>query len=321
MEFFKKVKKTLIGETNDGKSSYLTAGELLDAIFSAFKERLQEETTSEFLLYPTCFYVYLHQSDYDKRKETFGHIVKAVVERFHRYIRKKMLSYPGYKPHATFWRIRFLPYTEGMIMENSGNEIMARQKEPVIISMLYSADLSENNYGAENFVATRRDKSSLKKDRYNINRDALLGIDQEGGCFTVKFDTSFAAITNERHSLEKKAGAILTITGGTFFGVEEGKNKYYMTSNELHISGKNDDRTNMPIIKIDNDRVLNPHVQIKYFAGEELYKLAAFGPVKCSERTVPLSTGDNVLWVNLYNNSDIFINDEININFKINKKK
>jgi len=325
-QIYQKFKEVIIGEnSNDRSLPYLTAQELLDEIFSIFQERMQEETTSEYLLFPTCFYIYLHQLDYDKRREAFGHTVKGVVNMFNRHIRKKMLTYPDYKPHATYWRLQFLPHREGMFTEDNGKEITAKQKEPFIISTIYSTNFSEGNFGEENFVATKRDLSSLKKEHYNVNRDALLGIDQEGGRFTVKFDSSFANITNEIYSdnnsqsFEKRANAILTILGGTFLGVEEGKNKYFMTSNELHISGKNDDRTNMSILKIDNGRILNSHVQIKYFAVEDIFRLAAFGPVKCYEKTVPLSNGDNILWVNLYNNSNIFINEEISINFKINK--
>ena len=326
--FLKKIKKTIIGEdTRESDVLYLTAQELLDDIFAIFQERLHEETTSEYLLFPTCFYVYLHQSDYDKRKEAFGHTVKGVVNMFYRYIRKKMQDYPDYKPHATFWRVQFLPHKEGMFVEDNGNEIMAKQKEPFIISTIYSTNFSEGNFGSENFVATKHDQSSLKREQYNVNRDALLDVEQEGGCYTVKFDASCTNIVHEIYSddqtqnSEERANATLTIMGGTFFGAREGVTKYFMTSNELHISGKNDERRNMSILKIDSEQVLSSHIQIKYFAQEDIFKLAAFGSVKCNERTVPLSSGDDIFWINLFHNSDIFINNEININFKINKRQ
>ena len=328
MDVFQKIKKAIIGEDPEVRNHpYLTAQELLDDIFAIFQERLKEETTSEFLLFPTCFYIYLHQADYDKRKEAFGHTVKGVVNLFHKDIRKKMTTYPDYIPHATHWRIQFLLFREGMIVEDDGNEIKAKQKEPFIISTIYSTNFSEGYFGSENFVMTTRNRASLTKVNYNVNRDALMGIEQEGNCFTVKFDQSFAKITNDIYSDNKsqnsadRAKAVLVITGGKFLGVDDGKDKYFMTSNELHISGKNDNRTSVTILNIDSDRVLNPHVLIKYFTDDDGFKLAAFGPVRCNEIKTPVSAGDRIVWVNLYNNSDIFINDEININFTTNKKR
>jgi len=332
-----KIKNAIIGEeSSERKLSWITAQELLDDIFSIFQERLQEETTSEFLLFPTCFYIYLHEVDYNKRKEAFGHTVKGIVNMFHKDIRRKMSKYPDYIPHANNWRLQFLLFKEGMFVEDSDSRITVKQKEPFIISTIYSTNFSEGNFGSENIVGTINNRSSLRKVNYNVNRDALLGIDQMGGCFTVDFDKSFAKIENDIQnddstvSLEKRAKAILRITGGKFFGVDDEKNKYYMTSNELHISGRNDNRTSVTLLKIDSERVYNSHVRIKFFhetersgnfSSEGGFKLAAFGLVKCNERKVPLSKGDEILWIDLYNNSEIFISDEISINFQIIKKQ
>jgi len=321
-----KLKKNFFGgkEPEKGDKPYLSAQGLLDYIFSEFKERLEEETTEIYLLFPTCFYIYLHQSDYEERKEGFGHAVSGIVNMFHDYIRKKMMKYPDYIPHATYWRVQFLPIKDSMFTEDkNGKEITVKQKEPFIISTIYSTNISKGNFGSENFTATRRDSDSRKVEKYNVNPRALIDVERVGDCFTVKFDKSFEKIRKEiysddRNNMEQFAIAFLTITIGKFFGVEEEKNKYSMTSNELYISGKNDDRTNLQILKIDNERVLNPHIHIKYNAG--VFKIAAFGDVLCSERPITLSKGSEILWFDLINNTDIFINREININFKINKQ-
>jgi hypothetical protein len=130
------------------------------------------------MLFPTCFYVYLHQMDYGQREQTFAQTVKETANKFHRHIQSKMVKYTDYIPHATYWRFQFLPFKEGEIIADKGKDkAIINQKEIFVLSSIYSTDFAKGNIGMANIVATKHNKGSNTMDRLNVNRDALRGID------------------------------------------------------------------------------------------------------------------------------------------------
>ena len=85
----------------------------------------------------------------------------------------------------------------------------------------------------------------------------------------------------------------------------------------IHISGRNDERTGRSCFRLESDTIKNSHVQIKYMSGENRFKVAAFGYARMNGGEIPLSVGGNIQWMDLANNSTIFINNEIQLRFII----
>ena len=90
-----------------------------------------------------------------------------------------------------------------------------------------------------------------------------------------------------------------------------------MKDNLVHISGRNESRKGDSFFIIDSDTIMDSHVQIKYVDSEKKFQIAAYGPVRLNSRKIDESIGRNVKWYDLANNSSIFINNEINVKFKI----
>ena len=88
---------------------------------------------------------------------------------------------------------------------------------------------------------------------------------------------------------------------------------YYMKDDLIHISGRKDMRNSRMIFKLENDNLMNGHVQIKKEKDE--FYLCAYGKTKLNGRLLDLSVGGEVKWVKLANNSSIFMNDEIKVEF------
>ena len=78
---------------------------------------------------------------------------------------------------------------------------------------------------------------------------------------------------------------------------------------DIHLIFKN-------ILIIKNKAVVPGHVQIRYDKDKNLFQLCAFEKTSLNHRILSLSEGGNLIWYNLAYNSDIFLNDEVNVTFK-----
>ena len=68
---------------------------------------------------------------------------------------------------------------------------------------------------------------------------------------------------------------------------------------------------------LESPDIKDSHVQIKYLPSEKKFQIAAYGPTRLNSRRITESSGGDVYWHDLANNSSIFINDEISVKFEI----
>ena len=90
-----------------------------------------------------------------------------------------------------------------------------------------------------------------------------------------------------------------------------------MKDNLIHISGKNEMRKGRSFFILESSEIKDSHVQIKYLPSEKKFQIAAYGPTRLNSRKITESSGGDVYWHDLANNSSIFINDEISVKFEI----
>ena len=298
--------------------------EFLDKIFVYFKNEFKKKTTRRSILYPTSFLIYLHPQDYENQEQDFMQTVKDAVEDFYNYIHDHLKS-PDYIPHSPCWLFQFCSFS-GISVENKDEEITEVPKgEVFIISDTFPVDFSkENVLGDGNVKGTLHAKNSAKE--LAINHDLFLSITKlEKDKWQIDWnneDFKNGKIANtpmsyaKNRDLESESYAVLTC-GEQFMGTAGKKGiKYFMVDKLIEISGKNDTRPGTHIAKVDNEKMLDSHVQIKYIPEVNKFQLAAFGETKLNERPVKLSSGGNIYWNDLSDNSDIFINNEIGITFK-----
>lgn len=303
-------------------NSCLTRQELQDRIVSHFESRLAEESTTDDVLFPTNFIVFLSKADYEMRKETFAITVKQLVNKaLKRSIDKALRNDPDYQPHSEFWQFQFMVFPEDGFIENRGEKKYGLEPKEVLIQSTIYPPKESNNYSsfsdsAEHIVTTIHTKDSLTMSNLAINFEALKGVDiLAADKFRVPYGKHLTEVPKnegEAASPVNNAKCVLKIiSGGTFLS---GSTTYYMTSDNLYISGPGTDSMSggIPIAHIDDQNVFERHVIIKK---EGLrYQLYARGDVVVEETIVE---PDGVSPIVLENGNQILINGEIAIDFKI----
>ena len=312
----------------DNKKGLAYRQVLLDLIFNHFEKRFEEETTTISISYPVSFVIYLHPQDYKKREANFGRDVIDAVTLFYRYINKQ-LDHPNdnYQPDSANWLFQFVNFKGLSSIESRYGDVKeVKEGEAVILSDIRATDFSrDNTQASSNIKSTFHAKDSAK--RYADNNESLISlIDRLPNYkFSLKYlddDRKKGKVTGKPTSSGKNqqlvsdAYAILHCSE-KFIGRDIKGERFLMYYRLIEISGKNDARSGTYIAKIDSDKVLTSHVQIKYIPETQQFQLAAFGNIKLNERNVELSSGGDIHWHHLPNNSDIFINNEINVRFKI----
>jgi hypothetical protein len=328
--FFKKIKialpKILKGEMSDeGDSEEMEERQkpfdntvLVNKVFEVYKKRFKEETVEQEMLFPTCFRIYLHSDDFKARKDAFPVVARAMANKFNEFNRSEMHKYRENTPKSPIWLFQFIEFQDGIIV----NDIERIERGDVYtISTLFSQNFSKNkdNISNERGVAMTKipKKSTNPKDMYNFNVDAFLSmemLDDNKFWFDIKNNYEYITSTpngNQTQVYDIGALAYLLCDKNFVSGT-----KYNIMTNYIYISGKDDSRAGNEYAKV-NYPLPDSIVQIKHDSGK--FFLAAFGKVRLNGSLVKESKGGGLYWEELYNNSKILINGEVDIEFKRTK--
>ncbi|GAB6120568.1 hypothetical protein [Dysgonomonas termitidis] len=301
--------------TGVNKPGELSRQQLVNQILEHFQLSFAEETTDESMLYPTSFNIVLHPDDYAKRQQGFAQTSKDSASKFHKFLKGKLAQYADHIPHATYWSFQFSSCGAGDNVEaGNGSFSVVEAGEAIIMSSLYSIDFSAANMASgTNIKTTRKPQGSLTTESYNMNKDALLGMDiLNKDKFRINFDKEFGAakepVSITGSDMEANAYAVLKFKEGSV------SKSYFMIDQQIEISGKKDTRGGTKFLKLDSDDMINSHVIIKF--EKNVFQIAAFGNTKLNSRTLKLSQGADITWYDLAKSSSILINDHIIIDFK-----
>ncbi len=148
----------------------------------------------------------------------------------------------------------------------------------------------------------------------NINQDALLGMEiLTNNAFTFNFDKKMSEKLADIESSQRNrnnALASLTYSDGP-------SNVHLAMLDELvTLSGPKETRNMDNILIINNEAVQVGHVQIRYVKETNKFQLCAYAKTRLNQREVPLSVGGVPVWKDMSYNSDIFLNNEVNVKFR-----
>lgn len=346
------LKRMFLGKTSEpvNTSPFMTRQELNDSIVENFRTGLQNETTKTGLLFPTCFYIYLNNDDFERRRQAFPNTVREVVMCFNDIIRQAKNKYPDFIPHSKRWTFQFASFSPGTIIDLPGQQITELPaKKAFILTSIYPESVSGyDNESSERMVMTIHDvKSSVLSQPVEVNRAAFRDVIIEArdrfvvemGDFgngdlrqmpknesnnerkipTCKTTPEGSQLGTGNDSAEVKVkqlniNARLRADNATFVS-PRGPSQYFTVADELiYVCGRNSMNhiNGTPTAKINNEEVLTPHLAIKC-AGENEFYIAATGDVRLNEVLLPHDSNN---WTRLPNNSSILINDEIQLTFK-----
>jgi hypothetical protein len=342
-EFINKVeeifgpKKVSFIQRDSGKESkkgLIYRQELVNQICKHFVERFEEETTDRSISYPVSFVIYLHPRDYDRRYDNFEKVVSDSVSNFYSHINKYLDNpHDEYQPDSTYWLFQLVNFEgrSSIVDVRQGEILEVKEGDAVVFSSLRSIDFSnkDNVSDGGSVKSTFHAKDSMMQHDFDYKSMISLINELPNGKWRLKYSNEDrknekvkSKITNPDASEKTESDVYAKLTcSDKFIGRDGNKGSIYTMEEKLiFISGKNDTREGKHIAKIDSDEVMASHVQIKYIPETKKFQLAAFGDTKLSERKVELSSGGDMHWKDLPNNSQIFINNQIGVTFKITKK-
>jgi len=321
----RKIVNVLLGKTTETDSEEsadnpkpLTNQELEDKVFEVYKARFKEESTRHSMVYPSCFRIYLHPSDFRARQDAFNIISRDLQIEFCAYNRAEMNKYKNNRPNSPDWLFQFIEFEKDTIVGDIDNIKMG---EIYTISTLYSQNFlkSKDNISNEkNVVMTKQPKNSTNPQQLNnVNIRAFLGMDMlDGNRFKIKINENYEEVNStpkseDRTQIYESEALAYLICDKNFISGEQRGNKYNITTNYIYISGKNDTRTGAQYAKVDYS-LPDSVVQIKHENGK--FYLAAYGKVRLNQMLIPESKGAPD-WVELSDKSKMLINDEVSIEF------
>ena len=263
---------------NKGKSK-VTNKILYQELIEHFESDMEDLSVGRRVLYPMSFNILLHPDDYDRVGESLPFILPEVIAGFYGAIKAKCEEIPNSNGHLTTFDIK----------------------------------KAQQGSSSENLKLSVKCQNSNVNDN-NINQEALLGMDiLTNNAFTFNFDKSMSEELKDIQSSQRggeNVYATLTYSDGPH-------NVHLKMLDELVIVSGPKERRNMEnILIINNDAVDTGHIQIRYVKETKRFQLCAYSKTRLNMREVPISVGGTPIWKEMPFNSDIFLNDEINIRFK-----
>lgn len=292
---------------------------LLKELTDLFKSELEDLSVGRRMIYPMSFNIFMNTGDYNNLKNSLPLVLPEIVAAFYDIISDNRQNYPIFTPPARYWVFQFSPCNLNDMLQHIGQAEMVKTGHIVTIASLTSYDINNVNTMVEtNTRVSIKCENSLVRNSENVNWEAFtgLGIISEG-TFTYTFDKELNQDSQNiiQHSNIAEINGLATLS---YYDTDNNIIHYLMKDDLISISGKNDMRRARSIIKIDNDQILDSHIQIKYISSEKKFKVAAYGYARLNTREMKLSLGGNVTWYDLADNSHIFINNIVNVEFQIN---
>lgn len=320
MKIIKKLLDIFKGDKDrDGlNSDQLTNKRLLEELTSHFKTMLNEESVGQRMLYPMSFNILMDPVDYNNRRQSLPFVLHQVVLAFYGIIDDMRQEYPDYTPPAKYWYFQFSACQLGTIQTGDSPPLIVRKGHITTVATLLTFDIKEaNNVSVSNNtrVSIKLDDSNVMND-VNVNWNAIKNLDVlSDDTFTEKFDYTLGRDTQRSTDNSNMA----EVNGIAELSYSRGGRNYHfvMKDNLIHISGKNEMRKGRSFFILESPEIKDSHVQIKYLPSEKKFQIAAYGPTRLNSRRITESSGGDVYWHDLANNSSIFINDEISVKFEI----
>ena len=310
----------------DGSNSPggLTNRRLIERIATEFETELLKASTDDRILFPMSFTILLHPDDYSKISEYFAPVTQSIVKRFYKIIQKNsgaslIETYIDkfLKRKATNKEITPIGYNWEFILtkttvDNVGGVQLGVNNPAFIISATaraYGNKVSETSSAKVSVSCLNSNPS----ESMEVNIETLKGINLMGdNHYLIAFnknlvyndqDIESSGITNNYGTLQyKKNGKTYTFT---------------IKDDIVSISGSSDPRNQRNIFKIPNSELQNDHVQIKLDKSTGKYYISTIADdTRLNQHLVAKSSGAPA-WVELPNNSEIFIMGEYSVRFKL----
>lgn len=286
-----------------------------------FQSELEELSLGQRMLYPMSFNILMHPDDLAQVQQSLPFIFPEIVVQFYKVIESRRQEYPKYKSPAKHWVFMVSSSEVDKIPTTAGGELLIQRGKLTTIATLYTTNLNNNGgMSGGNVSVDQNVRVSVRLDNSNVTDYGDINIDMTEASilgqnkFIYPFNANLPSDSDDILSIDKM-NAIATLTysmGGSNY-------TYLMKDPDIFISGKNDKRDDYDVLKIDNPNIMNTHAQIRFLSDTRKFQIAVYGKTRLNGRSLTETQDSNVIWHDLANNSDIFINDEVTLRFEVKK--
>lgn len=304
------------GEKTKGNktASRVTNKTLYKELVEHFKIEMEDLSVGRRILYPMSFNILLFPDDYDRVGESLPFILPEVIAGFYAAIKakKNSMKESDATPPATYW---FFQFASSKVKTEDSQESFIKPGEIVTVGHLTTFDIKKAQQGTR----TENTRLSVKcqnsnVNQNNINQDALLGMEiLTNNAYTFNFDRSMSEKLSDIQSTQRSGDNALAS-----LSYSDGASVVHlnMLDDLVILSGPGEKRNMENILIINNDSVDVGHVQIRYVKETNKFQLCAYSKTRLNMREVPISVGGVPVWKDMSYNSDIFLNDEVNVKFR-----
>lgn len=295
----------------------LTPNNVYHYIIEKFKDSVTELSFADRVVFYHEYIICLSPEDYrvfmENKKGIFGIIVHESLKKLYAILKEYRSLGKTVEPSASRWIFRFVSHPE------------YAQGDISFIGKLLP-DSAPNHQTSENLRVTFIPRQTGIAQTFDINPDILKGFHfYSEGYYEVPFREDL--IFDERQ-IKMPAGSVATSSRpaapGTVARFETilpdkefaGKKiEYFMTSDIITVSGKEESAEEGQIFKIPSDWVNTPHLKISYDGDQEKLFLSSFGEkTVLNEREIKRSDEAAPQWTELPFNSRILLNGIVGLN-------
>ena len=294
-----------LGDTGISSSAQktLTPNEVYKYIIEKFNDSISALSFADRVVFYHEYIICFNPEDYkefmENKRGIFGLIVQEAVKKFYEILTQSRTELRVVEPSSNKWVFRFVSHPD---YEKGDKGFIGRL-------------LPGTTQKEENLKVTFIPRQTGLAQTFDINQENLKGFTfYSEGYYEVPYVNDLSPAETKIKNVENLPYARFeTILPDKAYAGH--KVEYFMTDDEIVVSGSEETRDKTNIFKIPSEWVDTPHLTIKYNKSDAKFYLATYGEkTMVNERLIEKSDINAPFWTELPLNSKMILNGIIGVN-------
>ena len=281
----------------------LTPNEVYKYIIEKFNDSISALSFADRVVFYHEYIICFNPEDYkefmENKRGIFGLIVQEAVKKFYEILSQSRTELRVVEPSSNKWVFRFVSHPD---YEKGDKGFIGRL-------------LPGTTQKEENLKVTFIPRQTGLAQTFDINQENLKGFTfYSEGYYEVPYVNDLSPAETKIKNVENLSYARFeTILPDKAYAGH--KVEYFMTDDEIVVSGSEETRDKTNIFKIPSEWVDTPHLTIKYNKSDAKFYLASYGEkTMVNERLIEKSDINAPFWTELPLNSKMILNGIIGVN-------
>ena len=281
----------------------LTPNEVYKYIIEKFNDSISALSFADRVVFYHEYIICFNPEDYkefmENKRGIFGLIVQEAVKKFYEILTQSRTELRVVEPSSNKWVFRFVSHPD---YEKGDKGFIGRL-------------LPGTTQKEENLKVTFIPRQTGLAQTFDINQENLKGFTfYSEGYYEVPYVNDLSPAETKIKNVENLPYARFeTILPDKAYAGH--KVEYFMTDDEIVVSGSEETRDKTNIFKIPSEWVDTPHLTIKYNKSDAKFYLATYGEkTMVNERLIEKSDINAPFWTELPLNSKMILNGIIGVN-------